>query len=74
MARFTAKRYFNHLNRASRDGIFERWHIERWHVERWSKDVAYARNTESGCKNLARGESSKNCCFGNSGRVELNFH
>ena len=24
-------------------------HVERWHVERWSKDVAYARNTESGC-------------------------
>ena len=23
----------------------------RWHVERWSKDVAYARNIESGCNN-----------------------
>ena len=23
-------------------------YVERWHVERWSKDVAYARNTESG--------------------------
>ena len=34
---------------------------ERWHVERWSKDVAYARNTESGCKKIPSAYITQQC-------------
>jgi len=48
--------------------------VEIWHVEGWSKDVAYARNTESGCKSLSDSSGKQFAIFYQRSWLQLRTH